>query len=49
MSVSRLVGQSVSRKFNYVNRKNLNSVATFLEWVRVDLKTFLGSAIPNQC
>jgi len=23
-------------------------LSKFLEWVRIDLKTFMGSAIPNQ-
>ena len=45
-SASRSVGQSVSqsvRKFDF-----LRFCSNFLKWIRIDLKTFFGSAIPNQ-
>ena len=46
LSVGRSVSQSVDKSAKYENFKIHNY---FIERVRIDLKTFLGLAMPNQC
>ena len=48
--ISRSVGQSVSQQKNLLNRKFLIKFHNnLMQQFRVDLKTFLGLAMPNQC
>jgi len=43
------VSQSVSQQKNLLNRNFLKLHNNLMQWFRVDLKTFLHLAMPNQC
>ena len=47
--ISQSDSQSCSQKKNLLNKKILKFHSNLMQMFRVDMKTFLGSAIPNQC
>ena len=48
-SDSQIVSQSVSQQKNLLNKKFKKIHSKLMQRFRVDLKTFLGLAMPNQC
>jgi len=48
LRLSEGISQSVSQQKNLLNRKFLKFHNNLMQWLRVDLKTFLGLAMPNQ-
>ena len=48
LRLSEGISQSVSQQKNLLNRKFLKFHNNLVQWFRVDLKTFLGLAMPNQ-
>jgi len=49
LRLSEGISQSVSQQKNLLNRKFLKFHNNLVQWFRVDLMTFLGLTMPNQC